>query len=194
MRVTKVAQPKSFTDMVVEPTAPPHESIVPPKQEKEVPTPWGVVIDDVVRIDVSATFARLSEEITLGDGATEYGAVLQALDRADANYVEAVKLSRAAKLEQERIDRKVAEDIETMRTAVRGELEREKKSGERSKAPTLQDIEDRMIANWPTEYSRLRRRSEEIHAARAVAEGLEMAWRSRASSLRSMADRYSPTR
>lgn len=155
---------------------------------------WGAIVDDVVRIDVRATYEHLRDSLSLGDGVTEYGTLLSALDQADRNYVDAVKLARATKLEEQQVDRKVSEELEVLRSTARDELEHEKSEGKRSKAPTIQDIEDRMMSNWPTKVHELRRRSEEMHAARAVAEGIEVAWKSRAASLRSMVDRYAPSR
>lgn len=156
------------------------------------PSAFGALIESVVTIDVASTF----EVLTMGlqEELTEFANVLGALGRADHYYIEAVKLARAAKLEEQRVDRDMSEELEVIRTAARDELETEKAAGKRSKAPTIQDVDDRMMSNWPTRMHELRRRSEEHHAARAIAEGLETAWRSRAASLRSIMDRYAPTR
>jgi hypothetical protein len=155
---------------------------------------WSSVVTSIVGLDVRATYQRLYDELVLADGVNEYGAILYALDRADRNIVDAERLVRAAKLEQERVDRNVAIELEVLRTTARKELEAEKVAGTRSKAPTLDDIADRMTANWPSKMAEVKAPSEEIHAVRSVCEKLEVAWRSRSQSLRSMADRYAARR
>lgn len=155
---------------------------------------WGPVVESVTAIDVSAMHERLYRELSLGGGVTEYGAILHALDAADRNIVDAARLERAAKLEQERVDREVSVDMEVMRTAARRELEVEKSEGKRSKAPTLEEVRDRMLNNWPSKVAELEGNTQKIHAVRAVCETLTIAWRSRASSLRAMADRYAARR
>lgn len=155
---------------------------------------WGPVVETITRIDVAAVQERLYRELTLGDGVTEYGAILHALDAADRNIVDAARLERAAKLEQQRVDREVNIELEVLRTAARNELEREKAEGKKSKAPTIEEVSDRMLNNWPTKVSQLEDQTHQIHAVRAVCETLTQAWRSRASSLRAMADRYAPRR
>lgn len=158
---------------------------------------WGSVITTITTLDVAATYRRLQEELVLGDvgdQTQEFAAVAVALMGADRNFFEAAKLERAAKLEEQRIDRDVETRLETLRTKASAELEAEKAAGTRSKAPTIQDIKDRVAANWPTLHNEICRQSEEIHAARAVCEQLTLAWRSRASSLRSMVERYAPNR
>ncbi len=181
--------------------APPHEEHegAAPAHEDAPRRPsgtsgWDVITSEVRGIDVRATYQRLYDELVLGDGANTYGAILHALDRADRNIVDAERLVRAAKLEQERVDRDVAIELEVLRTTARKELEAEKAAGTRSKAPTLDDIADRMTANWPSKMAAVKAPSEEIHAVRAVCEKLEVAWRSRSQSLRSMADRYAARR
>lgn len=184
--------------------APPHEDTgvgVPEHEEGhgEGAAParadgWGTIITTIRGIDVAKMYQRLYDELVLGEGASEYGSILHALDRADRNIVDAERLVRAAKLEQERVDRNVAIELEVLRTTARKELEAEKAAGTRSKAPTLDDIRDRMTGNWPTKMGEVNGPSEEIHGVRSVCEKLEVAWRSRAQSLRAMADRYAARR
>lgn len=184
--------------------APPHEDAgvdVPPHEEQhgEGAAParadgWGTIITTIRGIDVATMYQRLYDELVLGEGVNEYGLILYALDRADRNIVDAERLVRAAKLEQERVDRNVAIELEVLRTTARKELEAEKAAGTRSKAPTLDDIKDRMTANWPTKMGEVSGPSEEIHGVRSVCEKLEVAWRSRSQSLRAMADRYASRR
>ena len=101
-------------------------------------------------------------------------------------------LVRAAKLEEQQVDRTVAMRMEVLRTAARSKIEEEKRAAAKesgSKASgkaTLEEVRDRCYADWPDEVSSLERRSQEFHAARAVVEELAQAWRSRAASLREL--------
>lgn len=155
---------------------------------------WGTIIESVYDLDIVETYKRLTSTLSLGQNATAYGAVLPALDAAESNYFDAVRLMRAAKLMDEEIKREVDKEIEILRSNARDELEREKAEGKRSKAPTLQDIEDRLIANWPKKSSDLRRKAGEMHGTLRACEGLIDAWKSRASTLRMIAEKVSPNR
>lgn len=168
--------------------------IVPPSRSSASHAPWAKVVDDVYRIDVVETYRRLTENLSLGDAATQYGAVLAALDAAERDAFDAVRLHRAAKLEEERVEVDVSKALEIMRTSARDELEREKTDGKRSKAPTIQDVEDRMLANWPSEVTRHRERLAVQHGATRAIEELAGSWRSRCASLRAIMERVAPTR
>ena len=160
----------------------------------QVSTPWGGIVSDYSTIDVASTYTRLKSALTLGDGATEYGHILAAMDAAERNCLDASLLARAAKLEEQRVDRECQELLEVLRTQARNELELEKAAGTRSKAPTIQDIDDRMTANWTVRVRGLKRSMEEMHGARAICDALVDSWDSRAQTLRTMAQRYAPTR
>lgn len=180
------------------PGAPPKDAkpAEPPKQvaelERTISDGWRTIIEDVVTIDVDETYQRLRDALSLGDNAHAYGEVAQALDSADRNYFDSILLTRAAKLEEQRVEAKANEVLEVIRSAARSELEAEKKNGERSKAPTIQDVEDRMVASWSETVIGKRREIAELHAARAVTEGLSSAWSSRAQSLRKLLERIAP--
>ena len=152
--------------------------------------PWGAIVESVFRLDAREVYARLVAELSLGDGATEYGVVLAAVDCSARNIFDSARLVRAAKLEDERLGSSIDERLEVLRSTARAELEQEKTEGKRSKAPTIQDIDDRMVAGWPDEARALRASKAEMHGALRAAEGLETAWRSRASDLRAMLDRF----
>lgn len=156
---------------------------------------WGPVTTTILSVgDPRAAYDRLRAELTLGDGATQYGEILAAADGAERNMLDASRLHRAARLEEEDVRHDVGKREEVLRSAARAELEKEKLAGERSKAPTIQDVTDRMLAAWPDEVHSLARKRDEIHGVVAVTETLETAWRSRASTLREMLARYAPTR
>jgi len=180
---------------------PPHEDEVDAvpeeasrRRDADETSQFAGVVHDIRQVDVPATYERLRDELRLGDGVVHYAQVLAAADSAERNAFDAGLLARAAKLEQEEVDRRTGAELEVLRTAARDELEKEKTEGRRSKAPTIQDVEDRVVANWPDKSSQLHRRREEIHAARAVADNLESRWVSRCATLRSMLDRYAPRR
>lgn len=166
----------------------------PAKEERfPFPSPWGAIVTDVFKLDVQETYARLSQELTLGDGATEYGTVLAAVDKAAKNAFTAACLVRAAKLADDHFSFELSKRTEVLRTAARDELEREKADGKRSKAPTIQDIEDRTVANWPDEMAAISRRRGEMHGAFRSIEALEKAWWTRCSDLRAIAERFAFT-
>lgn len=156
---------------------------------------WGSVTTTIITVGPPlAAYERLRAELSLGDGATQYGEILKSADRAELNMLDASRLHRAARLEEEDTRHEVSKQEEILRSAARTELEKEKAKGERSKAPTIQDLTDRMLANWPDQMDALRRKKDEIHGVVAVTETLENAWRSRAATLREMLARYAPTR
>jgi hypothetical protein len=155
---------------------------------------WGRIVETVYALNPEDTYARLVSDLRLGTDATSYGAVLPALDRAERNYFDAVRLARMAKLEDEEVTRAANSELEILRTTARAELDAEKASGKRSKAPTIQDVEDRILANWPDRSSRLARKRAAMHGALRSVEGLVDAWRSRCSTLRVIAEKVSPNR
>lgn len=150
------------------------------------PSPWGAVITDIFDLEVHSTLARLTDELSLGDQATEYGSVLAALDKGSKNLFWAARLSRKAKLEDARFAAELDREIEVLRSSAVAQLELEKREGARSKAPTIQDIEDRMLASWPDAVMSLKARKAEMHGAFRAIEGLEQAWRERCAALRAL--------
>lgn len=163
----------------------------------KVPRPsvaWGNVVVDTLKIKDPAGLARrLRSELELGDGRTEYGRVLEALDRCARNLDDAGRLHRAAKLEEETYTLDRAERLEIMRSSALAELMGEYKAKARP-SPTQKDVEDRMLANWPEEYRTIRARLAELHAAVRSLETLRDAWASRCADLRIMADKARPIR
>jgi len=167
----------------------PQQSPIPSAKDRH-PMPWGLVITDVFNIDVHKTYARLEQELSLGDGATEYGTVLHAVDASARNLYEAARLARKAKLADEGFSVELDKRLEVLRTAAINALEVEKSSGARSKAPTIKDIDDRMLSSWPDEVTSIRARKLEMHGALRAIEALEQAWRDRCQSLRTMAQQF----
>jgi hypothetical protein len=159
---------------------------------------WGYVVETIISIDPAVEYARLYEALHLGDDATEYGAVLKSSNAAEQNRVDAVRLHRHGKLEEESVLRRVNEEMEILRTSAKAELVREyeKSKDEKGKASmrtaTLQDINDRVISNWPDKSAALERQKGEIHAAVRLAEELAQAWSSRCATLRVIMERVAP--
>lgn len=152
--------------------------------------PWGVVITDVFSIDIDKTYTRLQKNLSLGDKATEYGTVLSALDQSARNLFDAVRLTRVAKAADEKLSAELGLELEVLRSAAIEQLVSEQKQGLRSKAPTLEDIKDRVLRSWPDKSTALNRRKAEMHGAMRAVEGLVDAWRERCQILRKMADQF----
>lgn len=155
--------------------------------------PWGLVITDVLSMDVHKTFKRLTDDLSLGDGATEYGSVLHALDRSSRNLYEATCLARKAQIEDERFSADLGVRLEVLRSAAIASLEADKAAGRKSKSPTLEDIKDRMLASWPDEVRSINARKAEMHGAFRAIEALVVAWNKRCDALRVMAQGHRNT-
>ncbi len=84
--------------------------------------------------------------------------------------------------------------LEIMRSTAREQLESEKSalkaSGGSAKAPTLQEVQDRVIANWHDEWSSIEARKAEMHGAFRSIEGLKEAWNERGRQLNRIADGF----
>lgn len=159
----------------------------------EIPRPgvaWGNVIRDTFEIPDPAGLARrLREELILGDeNRTSYAAVLEALDKSARNLDDAGRLFRAAKVEEERFRLETEVNLEILRTDASKILQAEYREKIR-KSPTIQDVEDKILDRWPTEYTEILERRAELHGAVRSLEILVKAWGSRAADLRIMAER-----
>lgn len=171
----------------------------PPQVEKaddvvDHPSPWRVLVSSTVRIiDIEGTFQRLEKSLELGDSVGEYGAVVNALDKSANNLYDAARLARAAKIEDEAFGLELDKQMEVLRSAARAELDAEKAEGKRSKAPTIQDVEDRILAKWPDRVATMKRRRAEMHGMMRSLEALENAWQARCAALKSLVDRFRTT-
>jgi hypothetical protein len=156
---------------------------------------WGNIVVDALRIKDPAGLAKkLRAELHLGEHArTDYGSVLEALDRTASNFESAGRLARAAKLEEQIFMDQVTVRLETMRSHALGELMAEYRDKQR-RSPTTADVEDRMVQSWPDEYTGIKRRLAELHGAVRALEGLRDAWASRCADVRIMADKARPVR
>lgn len=167
------------------------------RSEPEIPRPavaWGNVIRDTFKIpDPAALARRLRDELTLGDeNRTSYATVLEALDKAARNLDDAGRLHRAAKVEEVRYRLDSEGNLEILRREASKKLRAEYQAKLR-KSPTLQDIEDTILDNWPSEYRALLERRAELHGAARSLEILVRAWGSRCADLRIMAEHAART-
>ncbi len=155
---------------------------------------WGNVVTDTLNVKDPAKVAnRLRSELELGLDRTNYGMVLEALDRSDRNLEDAGRLYRSAKAEEARFDLACLERLETLRSAAIVELQ-EEYTDKKRRSPVNKDIEDRLMNNWPDEYRAIKTRQAELHQAVRALETLVAAWASRAPSLRIMAEKARPVR
>ncbi len=138
--------------------------------------------------DPVALFRRLQDELAPMDPGDLflYPRIAERLNRAEANYLAAIQLARSSAVEEERYERHQGERLEIMRTSARHALEKEKAAA-KLKAPTIQEVEDRMVSSWPEPVAELRDRLSEIKGATRVFDGLARAWESRAETLRQLA-------
>lgn len=157
-----------------------------------IPVGWGNVVTDTMTVtDPAGVAKRLREELSLGDGRTDYGRVLEALDRSARNLDDAGRLHRAARLEEVRYEAAIAPKVEILRARATEELMNEYRLKKRA-SPTQKDIEDRMVGNWGREYLAMKERLAELHGAVGSLEVLRDAWSSRCADLRVMADKARP--
>lgn len=153
-------------------------------------TAWGSIVQTRLAIKDPDTLAkRLRSELQLGsEKRASYAHVLEALDRSARNRDDAARLARAAKLEDERYSLVAAERLEVLRSQAIAELRKEYDAKKRSN-PTKQDIEDRMLQNWPVEYRSIKAKIAELHGAMRSLESLRDAWESRSADLRAMIEK-----
>jgi hypothetical protein len=136
----------------------------------------------------------LTDELTLGEATAEYGVVIRAVDNAGRNYYDAIRLSRVAKIADLKFSAEMDRELEVMRSTAREQLESEKSalkaSGGSAKAPTLQEIQDRVIGNWGDQWQSIENRKAEMHGTFRALEGLKDAWSERGRQLNRIADGF----
>ena len=184
-------EPADLGEDVPTPEEPEPEPAQPGKKSKWVHQhPWGEIVHRTFDLDIRKTHSRLVAELSLGEGATEYGVVIAALDQCSRNAFDAARLTRAAKLADEAHRQKLDERKEVLRSQASAELSAEHRDGKRSKAPTIADIEGRMIRSWPDEMAELQRSLAEMHGAFRATESLEKAWWDRCQVMRALAQQF----
>lgn len=158
-------------------------------RDAAIPRPnsqWGAVVDEVYRIDVRKAYASLTKELSVEWDAISFGSLYQMSNAADGRAFEAARLARAAKLEEERVRHEADGQLATLRETARTELALEKKEGKLARAPSKEDVEDRVRRRWPDKHRKIREELAKIHGATRACEELLVSWRERSRTLRSM--------
>lgn len=160
-------------------------------REQAIPMPnpqWGAVVDEVYRIEVRKTYETLTRELAVGweTVSSSFGLLYQMSNAADGRAYEAARLARAAKLEESRVRNEADGQLATMRDSVRRELLEEKKEGKLLRAPSKDDVEDRVRRRWPDRHRKIRDELAKMHGATRACEELLVSWRERSRTLRSM--------
>lgn len=159
-----------------------------PRQPTSLGPAWGMVVEDVYRLDVWPVYERLRDGLRDGDG-NEYATVLRALDRASQNLFNAYRLHGAAILEAAREEREADAEMEILRTTARAELQAEAASGKRKGVVTKDEVADRCLANWPEQARALLGRRERAKQTAEIMGGLVEAWKRRHQALDAKARR-----
>ena len=144
------------------------------------------MVEEVFRIEVRKTYETLTRELSVKLNTLNFGEFYQMSNAADGRAFEAARLARAAKLEEGRVRNAADGQLATMRDAVRRELLEEKKDGKLLRAPTKDDVEDRVRRRWPDRHRNIRDELAKMHGATRACEELLVSWRERSRTLRSM--------
>lgn len=151
-----------------------------------VPKPITTIINSIFKMDYGEEFQRLRDNLTVGDGRTDYGTVNMALDRAQDNAFDAYNLFLSAKRDYERytIDRKII--WATMRDEAHAILQAEKKAGDRNKTITDDDVQAKMAELHPDEFRHVEMQEREFKLAVDAAENLSERWAKKSADLNTM--------
>lgn len=180
---TDVYNPSSGTFVPKEAEPPPVEE--PPKVAGPTLTnDFERVVQNIFVHDVWLTYQRLEKELEQGDGRTDHGSLVKALDRAETNARTAHKLSMSANIEVARFEAEMDTVRASMRAAAVAALEREQ-----AKRITNDDVEARIAAIYPDETKYHRERGAKVKAMKASMENLASLWVSRCFSLRTLVDK-----
>jgi hypothetical protein len=152
---------------------------------------WGSVVRDTLRISNPLELVKkLKAELRLSkEELNSYENILNAVNNSAKNYNDSYMLYRASRCEDQQFSAKIRERIDVLKKEAINELMREY-SAKKRKSPTIDDIEDRIISNWPDEYLRLRKQESELHGASKSLEALSKAWFSRCQDLRKILDAF----
>ena len=172
------------------PASPPAEParIAPPRAGTGPGPAWGMVVEDLYRIDVWPVYERLRDGLRQGDG-HEYAGILHALDRASQNLFDAYRLQGVAIMEAAREEREVDSEMELLRTTARAELGAEATESKRKGVITKDEVADRCLSAWPDQVRALLGRKERAKQSAETMGGLVEAWRRRHQALEGKARR-----
>jgi hypothetical protein len=141
------------------------------------------IVESVYVDDVKAAYDRLEAELEVGDARTDYGTVMQHLDRAERNARMAHRLWQTAIVEFKRweLDNEVVSS--GMRLEATRSLQREKESGLRAKQITDADVESRVADLFPDEWRSQQWQRNRLKGMVASMENLSEVWLSRCRTL-----------
>ena len=158
-------------------------------RDATIPRPnsqWGAVIDEVFRLDVRKVYATLTQELAVDWNSISFGSLYEMANAADGRAFEAARLARAAKVEEGRVRDEAEGQLAALREAARTALALEKKEGKLARAPSKDDVEDRVRRLWPDKYRKIRDELAKMHGATRACEQLLISWRDRSRTLREM--------
>lgn len=150
------------------------EETQPRTTHRETRGGWGVVVNDLRRIDPAAEYEVLRERLVLAEKCDDYATVLRLADEAPDMMVRAVQYVRRAKLDEA----DVADEIDARLHYLRAQV-RETYAKELGARPSAERVDAMVRSEYPDEYEELRRRRDEMHAVVRVAEGLADAWKAK---------------
>lgn len=138
--------------------------------------------------DPMEVYSRVRKALSFGGRASSmgYGALVDALDEAEANAADAFQLLCDAKVTHDRFEMDAQVISGALREKSIMDLQAQKNAGERSKAITNDDITAVMAAKFHDEYRDLESRRSRAKRTVAALESLADLARERARDLRAM--------
>lgn len=147
------------------------------------------VIDEAAALDEAAVlreYEELERRLVIREALTPE-VIRREQNEVDHLAYRAHRLYVLARITRDLFDAEAAIALASMRENAALELENEKDAGKRSKAPTIQDIQDRAAAKYPDEWRDINRRQIEVRKAVENLENLAERWARRSWTLASMA-------
>lgn len=133
--------------------------------------------------DPKATYDRLEKALVVGDKRTDYGSMMEHLDRAERNARDAHRLWQTAIVEYKRWEMDSEVTFAGMRSQASRSLQDEKEKGVRSKQITDADVEARIASLYPDEWRAQQSERAKLKAMLASMENLAEVWLSRCKTL-----------
>jgi hypothetical protein len=131
------------------------------------------IVETTFAIDIGTTYKRIDKSLVLGEeNRSSYGAVNEALDKAETNARDAFRLYLVAKIELQRFEAEADTTRSGMWASATAALQAEKAEGVRTKAITNDDIRFKCIDLFPDEWHALEERHVKVKAAVAAMEKL----------------------
>jgi hypothetical protein len=144
---------------------------------------WAQVVETIYSVDVVQEFARLQDNLQMGEDRSDYLTVLRHIDRAETNARMAHKLALSARKERIRFESNNERVSAELRDGAYRSLQSEKDAGERSKAITDGDVKSRMHTLFPDEVTAQELLREQVKGMEEHCEHLVTVWMSRCRTL-----------